>query len=219
MHCSPSHTNLLPATPFRAAFFCSLLTILALAGCASSPRPAERPASSEPKRDIGNEPPRPAPSGSSTAPRKSSNEGAQQVAQELEQILQTELSAWRKDYAKRQRLSSSCPSGLYYSYGMRLIQPSSFRGDYADLVKQRYGSGTEFLVIATAEKAAAARAGILPGDRLMRVNTINANELDSAKRVASESRRWRQPYPITLERDGKIISKMLTPDKLCDVKL
>ncbi len=219
MPSSLSNINSLQASKSLGPYLAALFAALALSGCASGPRAPERAPSTEPRRDAGSEPARQPLPGQSNAPRPSNNDSQQQVSQELEQILQTELSTWRKDYAKRQRLAANCPSGLYYSYGMRLIQPSSFRGDYADLVKQRYGSGTEFLVIAIAEKAAAAKAGILPGDRLMKVGPISANELDSAKRVATESRRWRLAYTITLERDGKILSKTLTPDKLCDVKL
>jgi hypothetical protein len=199
---------------------CTLLASVAiiLQACAGTPRIEQSP---QPTAPVQTRPsPVPAePPGTTSGTTKQVPDNQQTATQELEQILQMELSQWRKDYAKRQRLGASCPAGIYYAYGMRLLQPSTFRGDYAELIKQRFGKGSEFLVIAVAERAAAKRAGILPGDRLIKVGPISANESDSARRVANESRKWRQAYAITLERDGKTFTKTLTPDKLCDVKL
>ncbi len=187
-----------------------------VAGCSSTaPAPQKPPAPQTKPIVITPDPP-----GQSTAPRaRSVQETVVPEWQQLEQIFAKELAQWKREYVQKKKFANNCPGPVIYAYGMRLIQPSSFRGDYAALVRQRYGNGPEFLVIATADQGAAALSGILPGDRLTRIASIDARELDAAKRVAAESRRWRQPYTIWLERDGKQLNKKLQPDKLCDLKL
>jgi hypothetical protein len=210
------HTSYLPVNQ-RALRTLVVGGAVLLQACAGSPR--VEPTSRAPSPVQTRSAPPLEPPGTVPANPRQVPDSQPSATQELERFLQMELSQWRKDYAKRQGLSARCPAGVYYAYGMRLMQPSTFRGDYADLIKQRFGNGPEFLVIAVAERAAAKRAGILPGDRLIKVGPISANESDSARRVAAESRKWHKAYVITLERDGKTLSKTLTPDKLCDVKL
>jgi hypothetical protein len=198
-----------------AAFLCALFL---LGACASSgtkepTAPVQAPAKPPASAPGPSTPPPAAP-----ATRQIPNSNASAVV-DLEKILGDELSVWKKQYTQRRRLGANCPTTTSFNYGMRLLQPSSFRGDYADIVRQRYGDGSEFLVLAVADAGAAARAGVLPGDRISRIHTVKADQVESAKRVATESRSWHIAYTLDLERDGKRRTIRLSPDRLCDIKL
>jgi membrane-associated protease RseP (regulator of RpoE activity) len=134
-------------------------------------------------------------------------------------MINTLTSKWKRDYPLRLQLATSCPTATSYSYGMRLVHPLTYAGEFLDVIQQRHGLANEFIVIAVAPDSAAARVRVVPGDRIIRIGTIRADSPNAGRRLADESRKWNTPYDIVVMRDGKALAVSLKPDRICEINL
>ena len=137
----------------------------------------------------------------------------------LEKILSDYTQKWRQDYPTRLALAKKCPASKSYNYGMRMLQPATFQGEFADAVQRRYGKTTDFIVIAVAANSAAAKVKITQGDRITRIGSVKSTQTNAGPSLAEQSRKWSKPYEIALLRDGRETVVTLTPDQICDIPL
>jgi membrane-associated protease RseP (regulator of RpoE activity) len=137
----------------------------------------------------------------------------------LDGILKDYTKKWRQDYPTRLSMSATCPAKRVYSYGMRMLHPATFQGTFSDVVKQKYGNTTDFIVIAVAKGGAAYKADIMDGDRIVQINGVKSTQFNAGKTLAERSLRWSKPYDITVIRGGKTMVVNLTPDRICDIPL
>jgi hypothetical protein len=137
----------------------------------------------------------------------------------LDTILTEYTKKWRQDYPLRMKLAAKCPASKGYSYGMRMLQPATFQGDFADAVKRKYGNTSDFIVIAVASGSAASKLNIAVGDRLIQVGRVKSTQVDAGKTLGVESRKWSAPYEVVALRGGQAVSMSLKPDLLCEIPL
>ena len=192
-----------------------LIVSLGLAACVSpppsgSPSPQAEPRSTVPAPRTG-PPSVSAPSASTIDPIVADKS--------LEKILSDYTQKWRQDYPLRLSLARKCPTSKSYNYGMRMLQPATFQGEFSDAVQRRYGKTTDFIVIAVAANSAAAKAQIAQGDRITRIGTVSSTQTNAGPKLAEQSRRWSNPYDVVLVKDGRETTVKLTPDLVCDVPL
>jgi hypothetical protein len=198
----------------------ALATIVVMLGaCATQPStqgplPAATPADL-PKRDPDV---RPVPQ-VVTAPPLSAPLPPEVAEKSLDSILNDYTKKWRQDYPLRMKLAAKCPSTKGYNYGMRMLQPATFQGDFADAVKRKYGNTTDFIVIAVAPDSAAAKLKITVGDRLVQVGRVKSTQPDAGKTLGVESRKWARPYDVVVIRGGQPVTMSLKPDLLCEIPL
>jgi hypothetical protein len=205
----------LNTSPFIAATL--ILVLVGLGACATQPSTQGPSPSATPKRDSET---RPAPPAATPAPSPPSAPLPPEVAEKsLDSILSDYTKKWRQDYPLRVKLGPKCPASKGYSYGMRMLQPATFQGDFADAVKRKYGNTTNFIVIAVAPGSAAAKLNIAVGDRLLQVGRVKSTQPDAGKTLATESRKWSAPYSVVALRDGKEVLMTLKPDLLCEIPL
>jgi C-terminal processing protease CtpA/Prc len=206
----------LKTQPIFTLPFVILLSVLG--ACASPPSTNGPSPSATPKRDTD---PRPAPPVAVPAPTPSvSTPQTPEVAEKsLEAILSEYTKKWRQDYPLRVKLAAKCPTSKGYSYGMRMLQPSTFKGDFADAVKRKYGDTTDFIVIAVAPNSAASKLNINVGDRLVQVGRVTSNQTNAGKTLGEQSRKWSAPYDVVALRGGKEVVMSLKPDLLCEVPI
>ena len=136
---------------------------------------------------------------------------------QLSKLLADYTTSWRTEYALRLELAKTCAYTTSYSYGMRMLQPATFKGDFSESVQKRYGLTTDFIVIAVANNSAASRAKIQEGDRITKIGVISSVQPDAGRLLAAQSKRWSKPYEVNLNRTGQDMAVTITPDKLCDV--
>ena len=137
----------------------------------------------------------------------------------LQKTLAEYNKTWRIEYPLRRELADKCPTSTSYSYGMRMLQPASFRGSFSDSVQKIYGTTTDFVVIAVAANSAASKAKIIEGDRITKIGSISANQADAGPTLASKSKLWSKPYDVALIRDGQQLAVTIKPDLICDIAL
>jgi C-terminal processing protease CtpA/Prc len=119
----------------------------------------------------------------------------------------------------RRQLAPKCTTTTGYSYGMRMLQPASFQGDFAEAVKKKYGNTTDFIVIAVAKDSAAAKLKIVEGDRIVQVGRVKSTQPNAGKLLGGEVRKWSTPYDVVVMRDGKPVTMKLQPDRICEIPL
>jgi hypothetical protein len=198
----------------------ALATMVAMLGaCATQPStqgpsPSATPAGSA-KRDSDV---KPAPQ-VVTAPPPGAPLPPEVAEKSLDSILSDYTKKWRQDYPLRMKLAAKCPSTKGYSYGMRMLQPATFQGDFADAVKRKYGNTTDFIVIAVAPDSAAAKLKIAVGDRLVQVGRVKSTQPDAGKTLGVESRKWATPYDVVALKAGQPVTMSLKPDLLCELPL
>jgi C-terminal processing protease CtpA/Prc len=142
-----------------------------------------------------------------------------EVDKSLETILGDYTKKWRNDYPLRMNLAAKCAAPRSYSYGMRMLQPATFTGDFAESVQRKYGNTTDFIVIAVAPNSAAARTGIFTGDRIVQVGSVKSTQPNAGRTLAEKSRKWSKPYEVVLIKNNKPVSLTLTPDAICEIPL
>ncbi len=198
-----------------------LLIVVALVSACSStpstkgPTPDARPAGQKPP--VVQPPPvSPTPAPAPIPPPK---QAPSTEEKSLNTILSDYTNKWRKDYPLRVQLAPKCPASKGYSYGMRLIQPASFQGDFAEAVKRKYGNSTDFIVIAVASGFAASKVGIVEGDRVVQISRVRSTQANAGKTIGEQSRRWSTPYDVVLLRNDKEVTVKLKPDLLCEIPL
>jgi hypothetical protein len=201
-------------------FFFAVSFVLVLAGlgaCATPPSTQGPSPGATPKRDPET---RPTPPVATPVPPPPSAPLPPEVAEKsLDSILSDYTKKWRQDYPLRMKLAAKCPASKGYSYGMRMLQPATFQGEFADAVKRKYGNTTDFIVIAVAPGSAAAKLNIAVGDRLVQVGRVKSTQPDAGKTLATESRKWSAPYSVVALRSGKEVPLTLKPDLLCEIPL
>lgn len=192
----------------------SLVTLAALFSACSTktPAPAQPPvgaskpsASPPPSAGVEVKPTLPAPPA--------------EVDKSLDTILSDYTKKWRNDYPLRMNLAARCATSRSYSYGMRMLQPATFTGDFAESVQRKYGNTTDFIVIAVGPNSAAAKAGIFTGDRIVQVGTVKSTQVNAGKTLAERSRKWSKPYEVVLLKNSKPVTVTLTPDAICEIPL
>jgi C-terminal processing protease CtpA/Prc len=141
------------------------------------------------------------------------------VEKSLDSILTEYTRKWRQDYPMRRQLAGKCATTTGYSYGMRMLQPASFQGDFAEAVKKKYGNTTDFIVIAVAKDSAAAKLQIVEGDRIIQVGKVKSTQPNAGKLLGGEVRKWSTPYDVVVMRDGKPVTMKLKPDRICEIPL
>jgi C-terminal processing protease CtpA/Prc len=190
--------------------FLAALVALFSACSTKTPAPAQPPvAASKP-------PPSPAPS---VEVKPSAPPPPAEVDKSLDSILSEYTKKWRNDYPLRMNLAAKCANSRSYSYGMRMLQPATFTGDFAESVQRKYGNTTDFIVIAVGPNSAAAKAGIFTGDRIVQVGTVKSTQANAGKTLAERSRKWSKPYEVVLLKNSKPVTVTLTPDAICEIPL
>jgi hypothetical protein len=205
----------LNTSPFIATIF--ILVLAGLGACATQPSTQGPSPSATPKREPESLPkppvalPPPPPPSAPLPP---------EVAEKsLDSILSDYTKKWRQDYPLRMKLGAKCPASRGYSYGMRMLQPATFQGEFADAVKRKYGNTTDFIVIAVAPGSAAAKVNIAVGERLVQVGRVKSTQPNAGKTLATESRKWSAPYIVVVLRNGKEVPLTLKPDLICEIPL
>lgn len=207
--------NFLNTSPLIAAIL--ILVFTGLGACANKPSTQSPSPSAPPKREPET---RPTPPVASPPPPPPTAPLPPEVAEKsLDSILSDYTKKWRQDYPLRMKLGPKCPASKGYSYGLRMLQPATFQGEFADAVKRKYGNTTDFIVIAVAPGAAAAKLNIVVGDRLVQVGRVKSTQPDAGKTLATESRKWSAPYSVVVLRNGKEVPMTLKPDLLCEIPL
>jgi hypothetical protein len=201
--------------PFALAAIVAMLSACATQPSTQGPSPSATPAGSA-KRDPEVKPAPPV----VIAPPAPSTPLPPAVAEKsLDSILSEFTKKWRQDYPLRMKLGAKCPSSKGYSYGMRMLQPATFQGDFAEAVKRKYGNTNDFIVIAVAPGSAAAKLNIVVGDRLVQVGKVKSTQNDAGKTLSVESRKWSAPYDVVVIKDGQPVKMTLKPDLLCELPL
>jgi C-terminal processing protease CtpA/Prc len=205
---------------FYVAF--SLGCVALLGACSSKTAPPAKPQESTKSAPVDAKPIPTAPT-NPQAQTPSASQAPAPVTPELEKsldgILKDYTKKWRQDYPTRLSMAATCPSKRVYSYGMRMLHPATFQGTFADVVKQKYGNTSDFIVIAVAKSGAANKAEIMEGDRIVQIGTVKSTQVNAGKTLAERSLRWSKPYDVTFIRGGKTMVAKLTPDRICDVPL
>jgi hypothetical protein len=209
-----SQTSLTSLTPRGVAAAAITLTAL-LGACASQPT-TKGPSPSATPRIESETRPAPPPVAQVPVPPPQTPEV---VEKSLDMILGDYTKKWRQDYPLRMKLAAKCPSSKGYSYGMRMIQPATFQGEFADAVKRKYGNTTDFIVIAVAQGSAAAKLNIVVGDRLLRVGSVKSTQANAGKTLGEQARKWATPYDVVVTREGKEATMQLKPDLICEIPL
>jgi hypothetical protein len=137
----------------------------------------------------------------------------------LDTILKEYTKKWSQDYPLRMKLGAKCPASKGYSYGMRMLQPATFQGDFADAVRRKYGNTNDFIVIAVAPGSAAAKLNIVVGDRIVQVGPVKSTQPNAGKTLGMASRKWSTPYDIIALKGDKEVRMSLKPDLLCELPL
>jgi hypothetical protein len=203
----------LNTSPYIAATF--ILVLAGLGACATKPSTQGPSPSATPKREPETRPTPPL-----ASPPPPSTPLPPEVAEKsLDSILSDYTKKWRQDYPLRMKLGPKCPASKGYSYGMRMLQPATFQGEFADAVKRKYGNTTDFIVIAVAPDSAASKLNIAVGERLIQVGRVKSTQPDAGKTLATESRKWSAPYSVVALRGGKEVPMTLKPDLLCEIPL
>jgi hypothetical protein len=200
--------------PYALATVVAMLSACATQPSTRGPSPSATPAGSV-KRDPEVKPAPPA----VTPPPPAAPLPPEVAEKSLDSILSDYTKKWRQDYPLRIKLAAKCPSSKGYSYGMRMLQPATFQGDFADAVKRKYGNTTDFIVIAVAPGSAAAKLNITVGDRLLQVGRVKSIQNDAGKTLSVESRKWSTPYDVVVMRGGQPVKMSLKPDLLCELPL
>jgi hypothetical protein len=207
----------LKTQPFLSTILVTVL--LGLGACASQPTTQGPSPSATPKRDADTRPTPPVatPAPPSTLP--SAPLPPVVAEKSLDIILSDYTKKWRQDYPLRMKLAAKCPASKGYSYGMRMLQPATFKGDFADAVKRKYGDTTDFIVIAVAPNSAASKLNIAVGDRLVQVGRVKSTQTNAGKTLGEQSRKWATPYDVVVMRNDKEVVMSLKPDLLCEIPL
>jgi C-terminal processing protease CtpA/Prc len=187
---------------------------LALAGCTTQPTTRGPSPTATPRVETDTRPATPSP-----APPPPQVATPEVVEKSLDSILSDYTKKWRQDYPLRQKLAAKCPASKGYSYGMRMLQPATFQGEFADAVKRKYGNTTDFIVIAVAPGSAASKIGIATGDRLVQVGNVKSTQANAGKTLGEQSRKWANPYDVVVMRAGQPVTMQLKPDQLCEIPL
>jgi hypothetical protein len=196
-----------------------LVVLAALGACASQPTTQGPSPSATPKRDTDTRPTPPVAT-PTPSPAPPSTPLPPVVAEKsLDIILSDYTKKWRQDYPLRMKLAAKCPASKGYSYGMRMLQPATFKGDFADAVKRKYGDTTDFIVIAVAPNSAASKLNIVVGDKLVQVGRVKSTQVNAGKTLGEQSRKWAAPYDVVVIRNDKEVVMSLKPDLLCEVPL
>jgi hypothetical protein len=209
-----SSSSLKKIFPYALATVVAILSACATQPSTRGPSPSATPAGSA-KRDPEVKPAQPA----VTPPPQAAPLPPEVAEKSLDSILSDYTKKWRQDYPLRIKLGAKCPSSKGYSYGMRMLQPATFQGDFADAVKRKYGNTTDFIVIAVAPDSAAAKLNINVGDRLLQVGRVKSIQNDAGKTLSVESRKWSTPYDVVVMRGGQPVKMSLKPDLLCELPL